>query len=307
MEIAMRVTNNMMASNYIRYIHQQAEELLITQGKIASEKRLNRPSDDPIGMGQVLGYRTTVASIDQYLKNIEQGKTRLQFNDQTLDFVTDLVDNARQLAEANSGPDTTAPARQVAAEHVKEIYDQVMQLANSKFGGNYIFAGHQTDTMPFTRDAGYNATYNGDDGNFQVIVSENTTVGIDADGRNIFQNAASGGVNIFDHLRDLINGLENSDLVAGSAQIQAAVDPLFQGRQQVNDKRAEYGPQLYRLDVTENHWNNFKPKVQEAMEGLEAADIPRAIMELKTLETAYETTMAAAARIIQPGLINFLK
>ena len=39
----------------------------------------------------------------------------------------------------------------------------------------------------------------------------------------------------------------------------------------------------------------------------EDADIPQAIMELKNLELAYETTLATAARIIQPTLLDFLR
>ena len=87
------------------------------------------------------------------MENIKQGKTRLEITETTLKQVDDLVQQARKLAEANSGAEITAEQRQLAAENVKEIYDQVMQLANSRFGGRYMFAGYQTDTAPFTRDA----------------------------------------------------------------------------------------------------------------------------------------------------------
>jgi flagellar hook-associated protein 3 FlgL len=303
----MRVTQNITTSNFISYINKHAENLLKTQQQIASQKRINKSSDDPIGMGQVLGYRTNLALTDQYQENIQQGKTRLEFNEVTLDLVSDLVKTARGLAENYSGSNLSAAERQSAALQVKDLYDQVMQMANSKFNGNYIFSGHATNTAPFSRDANYNATYNGDDGELRIMVSDNVEVNIFADGRNIFQDAANGGVNIFDELKNLIDGLENPDPVAGSAQIEATVNVLQDGRNQINSRRSEYAPVLYRLQATDEYMTNLRPKVEEAMASLEQADITKAVVELQNLELAYETTIATAARIIQPSLLDFLR
>jgi len=302
----MRITQNMMSNLFVRNIQKQTEAMLQRQEQIVTQKRINRPSDDPGGMARVLEGRSTLAAIDQYVKNIKQGKTRLDFNEETLNQVDDLVQQARKLAETNSGAEITAEQRALAAENVKEIYDQVMQLANSSFGGRYMFAGYQTDTAPFTRDANYNATYHGDDGSFQIPVTDNVKVSVDADGRNYFQNGAPGGVKIFDQLRDLINGLENADPVAGTAQIQATVDPLENAHVQITNKRSEAAPKLYRLEASEQYWTNFKAKVQDAIGRDEDADITRVAVELNNLQTSYETSMAAAAKIIQRGLVDFL-
>jgi len=303
----MRVTQNITTSNFISYINKHAENLLKTQQQIASQKRINKSSDDPIGMGQVLGYRTNLALTDQYQENIEQGMTRLEFNEVTLDLASDLTNTARRLAADYSGSTLSAATRQSVALQVKDLYDQVMQMANSKFNGNYIFSGHATNTAPFSRDANYNATYNGDDGEFRIMISDNVEVNIIADGRNIFQDAANGGVNIFDELKNLIDGLENPDPVAGSAQIEAAVNVLQDGRNQINSRRSEYTPVLYRLQATNEYMTNLRPKVEEAMASLEQADITKAVVELQNLELAYETTIATAARIIQPSLLDFLR
>jgi flagellar hook-associated protein 3 FlgL len=303
----MRVTQNITTSNFISYINQHAENLLKTQQQIASQKRINKSSDDPIGMGQVLGYRTNLAVTDQYQENIEQGMTRLEFNEVTLDLASDLVNTARKLAENYSGSTLSAATRQSAALQVKDLYDQVMQMANSKFNGNYIFSGHATNTAPFSHDADFTATYNGDDGEIRIMVSDNVEVNIVADGSKIFQNAANGGVNIFDELKNLIDGLKNPDPVAGSAQIEAAANVLQAGRDQINSRRSEYAPVLYRLQATDEYLTHLRPKVEEAMATLEQADITKAVVELQNLELAYETTIATAARIIQPSLLDFLR
>jgi flagellar hook-associated protein 3 FlgL len=306
----MRVTQNMMSNIFVRNLQKQTEAMLQRQEQLASQKRINRPSDDPAGMARVLDGRSSLAAIDQYVENIKQGKTRLEITETTLEQVDDLVQQAGDLARANSGEEITADQREFAAENIKEIYDHIMQLANSRFGGRYMFAGYQTDTAPFTRDADptistddYTAAYNGDSGSFQIPIADNIKVSVDADGRNYFGDGASG---VFSELQKLINGLENADLTAGTAQIRETVDPLEAAHVQIMNKRSEGAPKQYRLEASEQYWTNFKSKVQEAMGRDEDADITRVAVELNNLKTAYETSMAAAAKIIQRGLVDFL-
>jgi len=307
----MRVTQTMMSNIFVRNIQKQTEAMLQRQEQLASQKRINRPSDDPAGMARVLDGRSSLAAIDQYVENIKQGKTRLEITETTLEQVDDLVQQAGDLARANSGEEITADQREFAAENIKEIYDHIMQLANSRFGGRYMFAGYQTNTAPFTRDADgtastaddYTATYHGDTGNFQIPIADNIKVSVDADGRNYFGDGASG---VFSELQKLINGLENTDLAAGTAQIRETVDPLEAAHVQIMNKRSEGAPKQYRLEASEQYWANFKSKVQEAMGRDEDADITRVAVELNNIKTAYETSMAAAAKIIQRGLVDFL-
>jgi flagellar hook-associated protein 3 FlgL len=299
----MRITQNMMSSIFIRSMQKQAEGLLQRQEQLATQKRINRPSDDPIGIGRVLNGRSMLATIDQYTENIRQGKARLEMTDQTLAMVGDLVKQARRIAEEKSGAEISASEREFAAGQVKEIYDQILQLANTTHGGRYMFSGDLTDTAPFTRDDQYTASYNGDSGSFRIPIAEQTEVGIDADGQNYFMNAADGGADIFAALKGLIDGLEGNDM----DEIEAAVDPLQDAEAQIMNKRSEFGPKLYRFQATEEHWTAFKTRIQDAVGRDEDVDVVQVALELNNLKTAYETSMAAAAKILQPSLVNFLR
>ena len=297
-----------MTDSLVRYLTAQNEALYERQTIIASQKRINTPSDDPIGMGKVLDYRQTLASIEQYQTNIQSGKTRLEVTEVHLDLVDDLLLMVRAMAQTEAGG--TAESRQLAAEQVKMLYDQVLDLTNSKLNDNYMFSGYQTKTAPFSRDDTqattfdkFTVTYNGDAGDARFIVAHNTEITIDTDGRPLFHNAAGGGLNIFDAMRDLIVSLENDDTAAISAQ----GGMMDQARTQINNVRAANSPILYQLETTENHWQNYKPKIQELLGKEEEADITQAVVELQRIALAYQTTLATAARIIQPGLINFLK
>jgi len=304
----MRVTSNMMTDSLARYLTAQNEALYERQTIIASQKRINRPSDDPIGMGKVLDYRQTLSSIEQYGTNIQSGQERLKITEITLDLVDELLQGVRAIALTESAG--TTESRQLTAEEVKNMFDQVLDLANSKLNGNYMFSGYQTQTAPFSRDdtlpttfEQFTVNYDGGVGDARFIVGHNTEITIDTDGRPLFQNPAVDGIMIFDAMRDLIVALETDDTAAISAQ----ADLIDHGRKQINNLRAANSPILYQLEISENHWQNYKPKIQELLAREEEVDITQAVVELQSIELAYQTTLATTARITQQGLIDFLK
>jgi flagellar hook-associated protein 3 FlgL len=235
----MRVTNNTMVHSIVRYLTRQNEALFDRQNTIASGKKINKPSDDPLGMGRVLDYRQTIASIEQYQTNIQRGKTRLDVVEVNLELVDELLEVVRAIAEDEAGG--TTASRQRAADNLKNLYDQILDQANSKFNDNYLFSGYQTKTAPFSRDDTqattfdqFTVTYNGDAGDMQFIM--------DADGQPIFHDASPGGIKIFDAMRDLIVGLENDDTAAISTQSGL----LDQGQTQIQDIRSANAPILYQ-------------------------------------------------------------
>jgi flagellar hook-associated protein 3 FlgL len=301
----MRVTHKQMADAVAYNIFRQAERLLKAQETVSSQKRINRPSDDPIGMGKVLDYGKTLSSIEQYNTNIIRGKTRLDLAETALTRVYELLNEAKNIAINESAG--VLDTRSGAAEEVKGIYDQILQLANTKVGANYIFAGHQTDTAPFSRDSNYNATYNGDSGDIRLIIGEGVDISINADGNETFTGSTlPAGVNIFDTLRDLIDGLENADTAAGTTQIANQVTPLQTAVDQILDVRATGAITAVRLETTENQLARLKLKVEDMLSSVEDVDLAQAIIDLQLQETAYQTALQTGARVFQPSLINFL-
>ncbi|MBL7202864.1 MAG: flagellar hook-associated protein FlgL [Desulfobacteraceae bacterium] len=147
----MRVSNRQMVNIVKSDLFRNAEQLLKAEERVATRKLINRPSDDPIGMGKVLDYRKTISSIDQYNRNIGTAKSRIEFTDTLLEDLHDLLGQAKQIAVEHSN-ELDPALRESAAQQVEGIYDQVFAIANTKYGDAYLFAGHDTDTIPFPRD-----------------------------------------------------------------------------------------------------------------------------------------------------------
>ena len=297
----MRVTNQMITGSVRRDIMQNTERLFEMQNIVSTGKRINRPSDDPVGMSDVLGFRKTLSSINQYEKNIAHGNMWIEVAEPSLETINDLLATAKNIAIDQSSGTTELETREEAAATIKQIYDQVLDLANSTQGDSYIFAGHKTDTPPFSRDDDYNATYSGDDGDIKIIAGEGINIKINATGHDLFES----GVNIFVTLRDLKDALENP--VFDASAVSAQIDHLIDACDQIQKGRTENAVNFTRLETTKNQLAGFKLNIEDMLYNTENADMASAIMELHSRETAYQASIATGARIIQPSLMDFLR
>jgi flagellar hook-associated protein 3 FlgL len=289
----MRVSNAMMANNIQAYLFKHTESLLDIQERIASGKRINRPSDDPVGMGQALRYRKDISSLDQYNDNITDAKLHVNKVEDILDGITDLLSEAKGIA-ADPHPDMRA----MLADQVNVIRQQVLQLANTKSNGNYIFHGDQTDTQPFDSTTG---VYDGPAaGTKDYIIGEGLQIGFEADGSQIFETA---GVNVFQVLDDLQTALNAGIATDITDQIPRLDDAI----QTLNTTRAVNAGKYQRLDATENQNKRFKVNVQDLLSRTEDTDVVEAAIDLKVQQTAYESTLATAAQIVRPSLVDYLK
>lgn len=144
-----RVTNKMQfnAMSYsLSSIQSQYDELM---AKLASEKKINRPSDDPLGMGRVLDSRLKLANISQYQDNTTFSTSWVNLTESSLSGVNDAVTEAKTLAIANATSTASSSNRQNAAANVEQIIEQVRSLANAMSGDRYLFSGSK-NVQPFS-------------------------------------------------------------------------------------------------------------------------------------------------------------
>lgn len=286
----MRISNNMMANNIQAYLFDHTETLLKLQERISTGKRINRPSDDPVGTGQMLNYRKTISSLEQYNQNITDAKLHIQNVETILGTITDILMEAKEISS-----DINPAERDILADELVALREQVLQLANSRDKGNYIFAGDLIDTPPF--DAA--GTYNGDNGSKDYLIGDGLQMNIEADGGQIFQ----GVQDVFAVMDTLETALRTDNAPAIIGQLS----PLGEAIENLNTVRAVNAGQYKRLEATHSHYEHFQINVKGLLSSVEDADMAEAIVNLKVQQTAYESTLAASAQIVRPSLIDFLK
>ncbi|MFV0423624.1 flagellar hook-associated protein FlgL [Oleidesulfovibrio sp.] len=147
----MRVSQRSLFDNFIGNMNMSLSNLMESNIQASSMKRINKPSDDPIGAARVLGYRDSIAAIQQYRNSVDTATSWLATADQTLTQVNTVLTRIKELAQQAATGTLDASNREQISFELREQYEQLINLANTEVEGRHIFSGHKTDKPAFVQ------------------------------------------------------------------------------------------------------------------------------------------------------------
>jgi len=150
--MTIRITDNMRYNTAVGNLFTIQRQYNEVMEKLASQKRINKISDDAQGSSQLVDFKKTQQDIAAYQKNADDSLSWISMTESVLNGANDLLVNASELAVSQSTASANAASRKISAQNVQALYDQLRSLANTKFGDRYIFAGSKTDAEPFAAD-----------------------------------------------------------------------------------------------------------------------------------------------------------
>ena len=191
----MRISTRQIFTQGVEAFQQQQQKLARLQEQISTGERLSKPSDDPAASAKVLELEQSVSLNLQYQSNINLAEQRLQQQDAILASYDNVLIRIRELAvQANNAP-LDAVARNAIAVEIDERLNELLSLANTTdANGDYLFAGYQNDSAPFTKSttgSRDHVSFNGDDGVRAVQISEVRQLDVDIPGQQIFMEIPS--------------------------------------------------------------------------------------------------------------------
>ncbi|WP_432737738.1 flagellar hook-associated protein FlgL [Maridesulfovibrio sp. FT414] len=145
----MRVSQQMLFNTYVSNMNRSLTDLVDTNIKAQTQKQVNRPSDNPVGMARILDHRETLATVKQYRNNIDTAKGWLNLSDSTLMQVSTIVTRAKELAEQAASGTITGDNREQISYEARQLFQQLLSLANTEYEGKSIYAGHKVDQNAF--------------------------------------------------------------------------------------------------------------------------------------------------------------
>lgn len=187
----MRVSTSWMQQQSVGSMMDRQSDLSDLNIQLSTGRRINQPSDDPVGAARALDLSHLTADVAQYQRNITTANARLGLEDQTLSNVTNVLGRVRTLLlQAANGSQTDDTRGDIAAEMV-QLRQQLLGQANSKDGqGDYLFAGNRTGTAPFASQNG--VSYLGDDGQRMVAAGPGLQVATGDPGSAVFADIPTG-------------------------------------------------------------------------------------------------------------------
>ncbi|MBY8947049.1 flagellar hook-associated protein 3 [Pseudomonas sp. SH10-3B] len=162
------------------------------QQQASSGVRVQTAADDPVAAQRLLMLQQQKDMLAQYSGNITSIQNTLTNEESVLDAINTTIQAGSQLALRAGGVTSDADRKSISVE-VGALENQLLGLLNSKdAAGNYLFSGSKTDTPPYSRNNDGTYSYQGDENELSLQVSETLNVRTSDTGKTILEGAVNG-------------------------------------------------------------------------------------------------------------------
>lgn len=304
-----RVTQRMLTQRSLTSVDGSLTKMSAAQEQMTTGRRINRPSDDPIGAATAMRARAQITEQQQYQRNGQDGLAWLSITDTALKSMTNQVQRAYTLAlqGANSGSNGQAAQDALAAE-IDQIGKDVLSTANTQYLGRPVFGGTTDGGQAYTPDPTTGiVTYVGGAGAVSRRVGAGTDVQVSTNGVDVFGTVSADGTtagdSVFDHLQTLSTALTTGN----DADVQTAIGKLQGDLKRMSTAAANEGARYNQISTANDTAAAAVLSLQKTQSNAEDVDIAQATINVATQQTAYQAALAATSKTIQPSLLDFLR
>ncbi|CDG82538.1 flagellar hook-associated protein FlgL [Janthinobacterium agaricidamnosum] len=303
----MRIVSGQYQSMINVALQANQERINFLTQQIATGKRIQLPSDDPVDNVRISRLNNEEAMIGQYQKNIASVQTRLLKNENYLSsMITDMGQVRDQLVWASNGTNAPDDLNAMTAS-LRSMRDSVFYTANQKDQeGRYMFSGTATDTPALsydpTRPVGSRYTYTGNTDTQVVVVGNGITqaANVDVSQLEVWLNKIDSAVTTLS-----APGVNANDPAVRSV-LTAALNGTDDGRDLLSSKVAIFGGAQNILTTLNNNLDNVSLSNQLTLRDLSATNLAEASMDLSGYQTALQATYKAYAKVGNLSLFDVL-
>ena len=295
----MRVTTLLSQMRREADILRGQERLEHAQSQVSSGVRITKPSDAPGQISELLRVQSEIAAKGALNSSIEAVMPIAKTTDSALADITNNLRQLRSVANQAINGATNADQRAVLAGQVGQIIEAIRFATNTSLGGKYIFAGTASDQAPF--QPGPPVTYNGNSNPLTITLTGGQPFAYAISGTQIVN--ARGSTDLFSNLSSLQTAISTGD----TAGMQTAALEVDHDSSNIVRLRADMGSRINYLDHTSTQLADGIIAAQQRESDLKNVDMAEAILDEKTAETTQQATLAIAANIGNPSLLDYLR
>lgn len=295
----MRVTDKMAYNQTTLNLSKNRTDMNDLQNQAATQKRINKPSDDPAASARVLSNRTEERGSRQFIKNINMARSFLEATDQSLSELTEAIIRAKELAiQQSSDAGASAETRRTVASEIAQIHNQVVQIGNRKLGERYIFGGFKTTKPPFD----ISGNYAGDDGDIKLQVNKDAFVAMNIAGDKVFmgqglgQDGLIGPRNAVPRTADELNNFKENEQMRMRHNEQIKQEPFMLRSPAAMNARGDDHLVQSRVDPNQEGINILEA-LKDFQIALQTNDKEEIQAAVDTMDTAISQVVNARAQV----------
>jgi flagellar hook-associated protein 3 FlgL len=297
--------------NFLNSLNKSLERQNEIQEQLSDGRVIHRPSDDPVKVIRSLKFHTDLDMNEQFTQNVKDARSWMETTDGALKGMDDIIIKVKELTIQAIAPNPTESKEAIASE-IDGLINQAVDLANTKMGNRYIFAGQKDDQQPFTRSTTLpdQVIYSGDNNIISMPIKQGladpTKDGVNLTGGEVFGPVANDGTaKVFSDLIKLKNDILND--TSDHAAVQADLDTLDKNHSYILTAQTKLGTRSANYEMAENMLDANNITITGNVAANEDLDLARAIIDFKNSENVYRTALSVGARIMPPSLVDFLR
>ena len=292
----MRISTYWQFRRMERATEQSVGQMALWQKRVATGRRIEQPSDDPVGSVHALALREQVQQMDQYGRNIREARMFLQATEQAFADIGEILHRTRQIVTQGANDTNDANAREALIQEIRELKRRLLQIGNQRPDGErYLFSGQTVHTAPIDVVGGV-ASYVGDGNPLLVNIAADRIITMNFSGARIAD------------LHNKLNDIENNLLSGNSAQLSMVdLNDIEQFQSEFHRYRGEVGVRLRELDNYERLHMSRRDQISGNLATIEEIDLAEAISQLKQSELRYQASLQVFTRIQSVNLFDFLR
>ena len=299
--------------------------------QVATGIKAALPSDT-VDSGVISRYKQQLDRIDGYTTTIARVKSFVQFQDDALSQMDELILRAKEIAQQGANESLTSSARAFLAEEVFQIRDQVVGLGNSSYQGRFVYGGADDDDPPFdattydepaTGSASVKYEFDAEIGTSQlrsVNITDDMTVTMNTPGGDVFGTT----IEALERLGRSLSGYTTlpssgdpdgtgtaytfpADYTAQTADIKYTIDLLNTARDQdIIPEKTMLGGKLRRLETAEALLTLAKTSAQEVLSRIQNADETESVANLTQAQTALQASYSVTAKALRLTIMDYI-
>ena len=292
----MRITNNMISQNLLRNLETSQEKIQQLQDQVSSGLKISKPSDDPIGISNVMRLNNSISSVNQYQSSAGAALDSMNATDSTLGDITSMLQSVKALAVQGADGNQTADDRTTIAAGVDQLAAQLKISANTQIGSKYIFSGTATDTETIAADG----TFQGNNQDVTLNMGNNVSIPISVNGQTLFGDSTTG---VFATLTKLSAALKANDTTA----INATLNDLDTNLNNVINQRAVLGGSVNRVTALQSQLDSTSANLKQSLSDIQSSDVAQTYTDFTAQQTTYKAALSVGAQILQVSLVDYMK
>ncbi len=330
-----RITQSQIARQSLQGLFDSRDKYNKFANEVSSGLKVTNPGDSQYS-GTINQYKDLLSRVEGHQTRIDSAKAVLTFQDNAVTQLNDLLVRAKEIATQSSNETVGAEARSQAAKELWEIRDHIVQLANSKYQGRYIYGGADDGDAPFNDGLTYDTPsgsgpetkrYAYDDTTAEpgnalsrtINLTDDFTMTITTPGNNLFGAALTALEQLGRSLAGYSTEVQAGPIYTGTQytlpddtalqtrHIKDAMDALDTARTTyVMPERVSLGAKLKRLDTAESLLSLSKSDAKAVLANLQEADVDVSATNLAQAELSLNASYAVSSKVLQLSILNYL-